>query len=163
MFPTFTGSSKRRAVVNLSGQNTNPFSNAWSPATSSGPSRTVADAQAERRLRQQDRERLKAAQDLQRVWRGHRIRRNLRDSRREIFDTLYAPAAGASSEPIQRIPKAFPLLLSFFEVRRDGDLARLVRFSHDLEQEAFVPLLSGQLAAARLGRLAHIAILATQQ
>ncbi|KAJ4293945.1 ubiquitin-protein ligase (E3) [Collariella sp. IMI 366227] len=95
MFQTFSGSSRKTRNVNLSGQKpTNPFnSTSWSPGGPGG-SKTVAHAQAERLQRQQERERLRAAQCLQKSWRGHRVRRNLRISRREAFDRLYHAEEG---------------------------------------------------------------------
>lgn len=156
MFPTFTGSSRRPRNVNLSGQkNVNPFA----VAPSGGTSKSVADAQAERRQRQQERERLKAAQDIQRTWRGHRVRRNVKSSRRQAFDDLYRTTS--SSE--QRLVVAFPLLLSLFDSKRDDDFERLAMFVQDLGETDFAALDSGELQSVRLIDLVRILISALQR
>ncbi len=163
MYPTFTGASRRPRNVNLSGQkNVNPFAaSSWSPSTPSGASKTVAEAQAERRQRQQERERLKAAQDIQRTWRGHRERQNLRNSRRQAFDGLYAADAGLDDQ--QRTALAFPLLLVLFEADRDDDRKRLAHFAEDAGRSNFHFLSSSQLPPARLGRLVEVLIAALQR
>jgi len=163
MFPTFTGSSRRPRNVNLSGQrNANPFAaNSWAPAAG-GASKTVAEAQAERKQRQHERERLGAAQQIQRTWRGHRARRSLRAARRQTFDRLYQPAT-PPLDPSQRIPLAFPLILSLFEPSHRDDYERLTSFARDLESVRFQPLTACQPEDARLGRLVHMLIIVLQR
>ncbi|KAL1867159.1 hypothetical protein VTK73DRAFT_4292 [Phialemonium thermophilum] len=134
MFPTFTGNSRKPRNVNLSGQpNVNPFTaKSWVPGSSAGPSKIIADAQAERRHRQQERERRQAAQRIQRVWRGHRVRRHLAESRRKEFDELYGaePLVGVE----ERLLKGLALVLAFFNACRSDDLARLDYVVSDLSQ-----------------------------
>lgn len=119
--------------MNMSGQkNLNPFAaTSWTPSASSTASKTVADAQAERRQRQQEREKLKAAESIQRTWRGHRVRRNLKDDRRRILDNLYSRSSHAGPE--QRASEALPLVVTVLDPRRADDRTRLERFALDLE------------------------------
>ncbi|KAI1146072.1 hypothetical protein F4825DRAFT_441811 [Nemania diffusa] len=132
MFPTFTGSSRRPRNVDLSGQRkTNPWANSsWAP-TQSGASKTVAQAQAERERRHREREELAATKRLQKVWRGHRDRRQLRDLRRQEYDTLYRHRVlPQAARP--RIKQAFPLLLAILVPTRSDDQQRLDLFISDL-------------------------------
>ncbi|ERS99074.1 hypothetical protein HMPREF1624_04269 [Sporothrix schenckii ATCC 58251] len=163
MFPTFSGNSRRLRNVNLSGQrHTNPFTaHSLSPGTGSGASKTVADAQAGRRQRQQEREELKAARSIQRTWRGHRTRRQVKAGRRQALTELFDPSTSVTSE--ERIPRAFPLLLSSFNVREEGDLQLLFLFANDLAQTDYAALINGQLPQARLWHLVHILVLALDQ
>lgn len=133
-FPTFSGSSRRPRNVNMSGQkNLNPFAaTSWTPSASSTASKTVADAQAERRQRQQEREKLKAVESIQRIWRGHKVRRNLKDERRHILDDLYSHNNQMSSE--SRAAAALPLVVVVLDPRRSDDRARLERFATDLNE-----------------------------
>lgn len=142
----------------MSGQTAaNPFAaRSWSPSSSSGTSKALADVQAERRQRQQERDRLKAAQSFQRIWRGHRARRELREFRRRAFDDLYASPASLSSE--QKLASALPLILAAFEVSCAGDVRRLELLVQDLTQTGFSPVRSGQIDARTLERLAGIII-----
>ncbi|KAI0446329.1 hypothetical protein F4803DRAFT_504365 [Xylaria telfairii] len=133
MFPTFSGSSRRPRHVDLSGQrNTNPWgaSSGWAPAQS-GASKTVAQAQAERERRHREREELVAAKHLQRVWRGHSNRQQLRDLRRQEYDALYGRPLPPQSAR-QRIKQAFPLLLAILVPSRSDDQRRLDLFICDL-------------------------------
>ncbi|OXV06362.1 hypothetical protein Egran_05870, partial [Elaphomyces granulatus] len=91
MFQSFTGSSRRPRQVNLSGRNANPFT----PFPSGrhgphghGPQNTLAVAQQERILRQQERERLSAARLIQRTWRGYRSRKITRSLWRAEWDIV---------------------------------------------------------------------------
>ena len=89
MFPTFTGSSRPKRQVNLSGRTTNPFAGIPTPRQQASPQNTqnaLAHAQQERLLRQQERERPPAAKRIQRVWRGHSARKALQRSRRIEWD-----------------------------------------------------------------------------
>ncbi|KAI1827354.1 hypothetical protein F4861DRAFT_493858 [Xylaria intraflava] len=131
MFQTFSGSSRRPRNVDLSGQrSTNPWATAWTP-TQSGASKTVAQAQAERERRQREREELAAAKRLQKVWRGHRDRRQLRDLRRQEYDALYRhPILPQNAH--QRIQPAFALLLAYFIPTRSDDQQRLDLFISDI-------------------------------
>ncbi|KAJ9151176.1 HECT-domain-containing protein [Pleurostoma richardsiae] len=155
MFPTFTGSSRRPRNVNLSGQkNVNPFAaTSWTPSTSSNASKTVADAQAERRQRHQERERLKAAQSIQKTWRGHRTRRSLKEARRHSFDNLYDDTT--ISQGRERCRQALPLILYFFDARRLDDSRRLELFAQDLIATKCSLLGSNEVHDFQLRRLAR--------
>jgi ubiquitin-protein ligase E3 C len=104
MFQTFSGTSRRPRQVNLSGQNTNPF----------GTQHAVAAAQHERQIRQQERDRLAASKKIQRIWRGHKVREVLAESRRSQWDNSQAD-----------LPKQLMLLMTFFSPRREDDIKRL--------------------------------------
>lgn len=130
MFSTFTGNSRRPRNVNLSGAAGNPFTNtSWTPAAASNATKTVTNAQADRERRQVERRKLKAAKDVQRVWRGHVARCRLADSRRTVFDDLPAYSEQTDSE---RLTSSMVLLLSFFSIRRPDDLDRLFRLASAL-------------------------------
>ncbi|KAL1888746.1 ubiquitin-protein ligase (E3) [Sporothrix stenoceras] len=164
MFPTFSGNSRRLRNVNLSGQrHSNPFTaHSLSPGTGSGASKTVADAQAGRRQRQQEREELKAARLIQRSWRGHRSRRQVKTGRREALKELYFSPSPALS-PEDRIPRAFPLLVSSFDDRDEASIELLYLFAKDLASTKYVAITSGQLPQARLWHLVRILTLALNQ
>ena len=164
MFPTFSGSSRRPRNVNLSGQkNTNPFAaTSWTPSASSNASKTViADAQAERRKRELERERLKAAQNIQRTWRGHQTRQSLKDSRRAAFDQLYQD--GSTQDRFQRSLQALPLALAIFDPSRPDDCRRFGAFAEDLVQTDFQLLQPGQLDDTQLRRLGNQLVVALQR
>jgi ubiquitin-protein ligase E3 C len=158
MFPTFTGSSRKGRNVNLSGQKAiNPFtSTSWSPGATAGASKTVAHAQAERAQRQQERDRLKAAQRLQKTWRGHRSRRNLRNSRRQAVDLLYRAEGLVDVE--RRTAEATPLVLSLYQTSNTEDQERLCLLASDLLQTKFACFASGAIELPRLGKLAQIVV-----
>lgn len=89
MFPSFTGSARPKRQVNLSGRNNNPFAALpGSPNTSASQSsqNAIAQAQHERILRQQERERPPAATRIQKTWRGYRSRREARNNWRQAWD-----------------------------------------------------------------------------
>ncbi|KAL1855212.1 ubiquitin-protein ligase (E3) [Diaporthe australafricana] len=135
MFPTFSGSSRRPRNVNMSGQkNVNPFAaTSWTPTSSTNASKTVADAQAERNKRQYEREKLKAAQSIQRTWRGHTARQSLKDQRRATLDALYGDVS-SHLEPRSRASRALPLVVASLDPRTPDDRTRLERFAQDLLQ-----------------------------
>lgn len=85
MFQTFSGSSRRPRQVNLSGRVANPFAQ---PGVPSGSQAAVASAQEKRAERQRERDRLNAAKNLQRVWRGHACRRGVYGQIRQDWDHL---------------------------------------------------------------------------
>ncbi|KAL2257802.1 hypothetical protein VTK26DRAFT_9152 [Humicola hyalothermophila] len=163
MFPTFTGSSRKSRNVNLSGQKvTNPFtSTSWTPSAATGASKTVAQAQAERQQRQQERERLRAALRIQRSWRGHRARRILRSSRRQIIDRLYSEEEGQRDIELRAI-EATPLLLAVYQTSTPDDLRRLSMLAQDLLQTKFAPFATGAVELPRLGKLARIVVAALE-
>jgi len=130
MFTTFSGSSRRPRQVNLSGQNTNPFAaRAGTPGTASGTQQAIAAAQHERQLRQQERDRASAARRIQRVWRGHKVRLELAESRRKQWDI------GNTSVPL---PQRLALLLAFFSPGRKDDRDRLESVASQINKELAV-------------------------
>ncbi|KAF7559991.1 hypothetical protein G7046_g4173 [Stylonectria norvegica] len=157
MFSTFTGNSRRPRNVNLSGQTGNPFANtSWSPAVVSNATKTVSNAQADREKRQADRLRLKAAGKIQRVWRGHRARRSISESRRAAFDELYS--SNPSSSLDQKLSRALKLLLSFFTCRRNDDRRRLAIFARDADTADLQAIASPSLNSSRMQTLAQILV-----
>lgn len=159
MFPTFTGSSRKGRNVNLSGQRTsNPFtSTSWGASSATGASKTVAHAQAERQQRQQERDRLRAAQRIQRTWRGHRVRRTLRDEQRQAIDGLY------EAQPVdarQRSAQALPLVFAAFQAFNVQDRHRLALVTEDLLQTDFSAFSSVFLGWDKLGKLGRILLAA---
>ncbi|KAF2971697.1 hypothetical protein GQX73_g1809 [Xylaria multiplex] len=132
MFTTFTGSSRRPRNVDLSGQrNTNPWASSSRAPAQSGASKTVAQAQAERERRHREREELTASKRLQKVWRGYRDRRQLRDLRRQEYDALYRHPIFPENAR-QRIKQAFPVLLAILVPNRPDDQQRLDLFIADI-------------------------------
>ncbi|KAH8904237.1 hypothetical protein BR93DRAFT_984717 [Coniochaeta sp. PMI_546] len=162
MFPTFSGNSRRPRNVNLSGQkNSNPFAaTSWGTGAATGASKTVADAAAERQQRQQERKRRQAVHNIQRVWRAHRVRRNLRAAYRAEFDDIYSSDSMLDVE--DRIRQAFPLLMSVFDASQPTDLERLARLGKDLLQTSLTPFDSGQIHPARLNKLSRAVIRALE-
>lgn len=158
MFPTFTGSSRKGRNVNLSGQKAiNPFtSTSWAPSAAVGAHKTVAHAQAERLQRQQERDRLKAAQRIQKTWRGHRSRRNLRTARRQAIDLLYHGHGQVDVE--QRTAEATPLILSAYQASDPNDQQRLCLLARDLLHTRFSCFAPGALELPRLGKLTRIVV-----
>ncbi|KAK1759712.1 hypothetical protein QBC47DRAFT_372876 [Echria macrotheca] len=156
MFPSFTGSSRKTRNVNLSGHRAiNPFtSTSWSPGNPVGASKTVANAQAERQQRQRERDRLKAALLFQRIWRAKRVRRDLRNSRRQLLDELYG--GGHTLDAAQRSARALPLLLAAYQASTPGDGERTRRVVQDLVDTGFSAFTSGAIAPARTSKLAKI-------
>lgn len=143
--------------MNLSGAVGNPFSNtSWTPSTASNPTKAVTDAQADREKRQADRQRLKAAGQIQRTWRGHKERRQLSDARRTIFDSLYASDGASSHPPTERLPLAFNLLLAFFAPARHDDIPRLLAFARDCETTRIEDIPPAKAHQSRVTRFAQI-------
>ncbi|KAH6647427.1 hypothetical protein BKA67DRAFT_577433 [Truncatella angustata] len=137
MFSTFTGNSKRPRNVNLSGQKaTNPWANSGWNAAPSGASQTVVNAQAEREKRQRERDQIAASRQIQRVWRGHKIRTDVRNQRRRDWDDLYKQ----NINPQDRVIKALPLINTFFDPAESKDQERLDGFVDDLKVSGRVDL-----------------------
>ncbi|KAI4125056.1 MAG: hypothetical protein LQ338_004478 [Usnochroma carphineum] len=142
MFPSFTGSTRRPRQVNLSGRNSNPFAasttSRQSPSTNT-PQNTVAHAQAERVLRQQERRRPPAATAIQRSWRGHRDRRKIKENWRREWDAWEEADPTWSRDPRPDGTSPYPsqadflrqliLLIHFASPREPRDLDRLKHFS----------------------------------
>lgn len=139
----------------MSGQrNLNPFTaSSFTPAAASNASKTVADAQAERRRRQLERDKIKAAENIQRTWRGHSVRQDLRGQRRAQIDALYAQHVSQSS-PELRSSQALPLVVTTLDPSRPDDGERLEMFARDLEDSG--------CAAVRTANPAQISKLAQQ-
>ena len=161
MFQTFSGNSRRPRQVNLSGQNSNPFAaSTWSPSAS-GTQKTVAHAQQERQQRQQERDRLNASKRIQRTWRGHRSRRQLADSLRQIWDEKESERDGAA-EPLNVLVEQTKLLVSFFKPRRRDDLGRLLKLSQEIHSAGFESFLVRQDPQSQLLRLITVILEALQ-
>lgn len=134
MYSTFSGSSRRPRNVNLSGQNTNPFATAWTPSAASSVNKTVSHAQAERQQRQQERDRLKAAGNIQRVWRGYKSRKYLKQSQRETLQALYGQDGGTN---VRVAHDALLLLFTVFRPSYEPDQRILSAFLSDLRDSNF--------------------------
>lgn len=160
MHTSFTGSTRKTRQVNLSGRNA---ANPWAALNKTGsakPSSTghdaVAQAQADRLKRQQDRERQTATRSIQRLWRGHATRRNIKATWRAIWDSNEQTRLGTSHKldykiviengsvipayhDIAQLSHQLSLLLHFQEFRRGAvrdsdDTSRLVYFGQALRQ-----------------------------
>ncbi|KFY43796.1 hypothetical protein V495_03750 [Pseudogymnoascus sp. VKM F-4514 (FW-929)] len=148
MFQSFSGSSRRTRQVNLSGQDINPFeASSWAP-TASGTQKTVAAAQHERHLRQLERERLVASKNIQRTWRGHRVRKDVANSRREAWDTLDSQHAHSEDLADPVLMEEINLLLAFFNYKNPEDISRLARLCQSLLQRNR----AGEAFDANIGR-----------
>ena len=142
MFQSFTGNSRRPRQVNLSGRNNNPFaavSSSKTPTTSQNSQDAIAHAQQERKARQQERERLQAAKTLQRTWRGHATRKEIKDRYRQEWDyrenitvPITVSESAARKDGYKSNSEAFTqlnLLLRFASPLDSLDLRRLQRFA----------------------------------
>lgn len=151
MFPSFTGSARPRRQVNLSGRNANPF--AIVPgARQTHPlqlsQNALAQAQQERLLRHQDRERPPAATKIQRTWRGHKDRGEARSGWRREWDDVELRDNGQImallNVPLSKLQSnmhiisyesegacldQLRLLIHFFSQRHTGDILRLYMFA----------------------------------
>jgi ubiquitin-protein ligase E3 C len=161
MFQTFSGSSRRPRQVNLSGQNLNPFAaSSWTPSAS-GTQKTVAHAQQERQQRQQERERLNATKRIQRVWRGHKVRQAVADSRREAWDDAEVAGAdldGTGSWLVQQTQ----LLVAFFSPRRQDDVRRLIALSQRISAAGHQSFLARHDIQPQISRLSKVTLDALQ-
>lgn len=157
MFQTFSGSSRRPRQVNLSGKNVNPFAaNPFGPSAT-GTQKTVAHAQQEREQRQRERERLNASKTIQRVWRGHKVRGDLAESQRRLWDNVQK-GSDQGSVPVEQLR----LLVAFFSSRRADDLERLELLSARIANLGFEKVLLLADVQPLLARLAHVTIDALQ-
>lgn len=151
MFPSFTGSARPRRQVNLSGRNANPFA-VVPGARQTNPlqlsQNALAQAQQERLLRQQERERPPAATKIQRTWRGHRDREEARSRWRREWDDVEFRDDGQImallNVPLSKLQSnmhiisyesegacldQLRLLIHFFSQRHTGDILRLYIFA----------------------------------
>jgi ubiquitin-protein ligase E3 C len=123
MFQTFSGNTRRRPNVNLSGRKTNPFGN---PSTGAGSQAAVDRAQQDRAQRQRERDTLHAAKNIQRVWRGHACRQKVADRLRRSWDAAEDTEQAYSSE--EEALAQLQLLLHFASARNDGDVRRIRQY-----------------------------------
>ncbi|KAG9246092.1 ubiquitin-protein ligase-like protein [Calycina marina] len=162
MFQSFSGSSRRPRQVNLSGQNTNPFAaSSWTPS-GSGAQKTVAAAQQERQIRQLERDRLSSAKRIQRTWRGHRIRRELAETRRKAWDEVEA-SGGGEDEFGLNATQLLRLLITFFIPKRADDINRLSLLSQKACQIGYQSFLSRARVQPYLKALAGITLQALER
>jgi ubiquitin-protein ligase E3 C len=154
MFQSFTGSSRRPRQVNLSGRNVNPFASSSASGRQAphgyGAQNTLAIAQQERLLRQQERDRLNSARLLQRTWRGYLSRRAAHNAWRAEWDINEQTRIGMNISfedgDVDQIHKTVAyssldqcriqlrLLLLFFEASNDSDALRLLYLSNALRK-----------------------------
>lgn len=125
MFPSFTGNSRPRRNVNLSGRTNNPFASGSAQSNQN----TLAHAQRERLLRQRDRERPPAAVKIQRVWRGHRTRRKVKALWREQWDLR----EDTSYNDRQSLLSQLIILVRLASISSDEDLRRVQRYIRRLD------------------------------
>lgn len=151
MFPSFTGSARPRRQVNLSGRIANPFAivpGARQTQPLQPSQNALAQAQQERLLRQQERERPPAATKIQRTWRGHKDREKARSGWRREWDDVEFRDNGQImallNVPLSKIQSnmhitfyesegacldQLRLLIHFFSQRHAGDILRLYIFA----------------------------------
>lgn len=160
MFQTFSGSSRRPRQVNLSGQNLNPFAaSSWSPSAS-GTQQTVANAQQERQQRQQERERTNASKRIQRTWRGHKVRRDLAESRRTHWDAEVADSGPDITRPC--LIQQTRLLVSFLSPKRPDDVRRLIYLSQRMSEVGYGSFLARQDIELHIAPLSRVTLAALQ-
>ena len=149
MFPSFTGSTRPRRQVNLSGRSSNPFAAVPGSRTSSAPQaqqNALVLAQQERILRQQERERPPAANKIQSTWRGYKERTEVQGQWRRQWDLMENwRHLDVSKEVIQSYAQSGPaptaygseeeclsslrLLVQFASPRNHDDMERLHHFA----------------------------------
>lgn len=157
MFQSFTGNARRPRQVNLGARNNNPFaafpSGRQTPGHNSGTQNTLAVAQQERFLRQQERDRLIATRLVQRAWRGYRGRKDTHRAWRTEWDDIEQERSGSSlsfENPTEQtgldlgapVPYAsaaeclsqLKLLVQFLEPWKSGDVVRLVYFANAFQK-----------------------------
>lgn len=140
MFPSFTGSTRPRRQVNLSGRNSNPFAALPASRASSSPQpgqNALAQAQQERVMRQQERERPPAARRIQRTWRGYHNRKEKRRQWRQEWDHKETWTVAKSSSAKNPSPytsereclNSLRLLVQFVSPHNECDVQRLHYFA----------------------------------
>jgi ubiquitin-protein ligase E3 C len=123
MFTSFSGSTRRPRQINLSGRKTHAFG---SPAGGAGSQAALDRAQQERVQRQRERDTLKAAQTLQRIWRGYSSRQGVADVLRREWDAAESGADaatpyGSEEESLIQLRR----LLRFANSRNEDHLQRI--------------------------------------
>ena len=141
MFQTFTGASRKPRNVNLSGRTNNPFAAIISsqiPTAPTSSQNAIAHAQQERRARQQERERLQAAKTLQRTWRGHKSRKEVKSRYRQEWDYRERVAAGDATGRVrgyrteEEALEQLRLLGQFASPRDGEDILRIRRCAENI-------------------------------
>jgi ubiquitin-protein ligase E3 C len=121
MFQTFTGSSRRPRQVNLSGGR-------------KSDGNALLLAQQERERRQRDRDRQNTARLLQRLWRGHNTRKQIRQRWRDEWDEREQQdddhAYGSQEEALGQLQR----LLHFVRLQEEQDVDRLRRYAKRLRR-----------------------------
>ncbi|KAF2642849.1 E3 ubiquitin-protein ligase NEDD4 [Massarina eburnea CBS 473.64] len=115
MFTSFSGSTRKPRQVNLSGRKSHAFGSTGSGA---GSQAALDRAQQDRAQRQRERETLKAAKTIQRVWRGHASRLSLANRLREEWDAAETAVQGSPGSPYASEEEAY------------GQLQRLIKFAN---------------------------------
>lgn len=155
MHTSFTGTARKPRQVNLSGRNNpNPWANLSGPAkplqSVSGTQNAVAQAQADRVRRQQERDKSNAARNIQKTWRSHASRRIQKQRWRDEWDERETKRLKLSADiqfddvaegdfPNQPYPdlnlclEQMRLLVHFSNCQQQTDTRRLVFFGHALE------------------------------
>jgi ubiquitin-protein ligase E3 C len=126
MFTTFSGSTRRPRQVNLSGRKTHAFG---STGSGTGSQAALDRAQQERAQRQRERETLKAAQTIQRLWRGHSSRQQVAEALRKEWDSIERGAD--DQEPYQTESDSLSQLhrlIRFCSTRNGDDLLRIQHY-----------------------------------
>ena len=160
---TFTGSSRPRRQVNLSGRTNNPFANVGSRSSSSPAQNAIAHAQQERIQRQRERERPPAATTIQRVWRGHRERSVAKDRWRKEWDAVESQQTGRESYESESLClHQLQLLVQFASPSDQSDIVRLSRFTEKFlsarPQEEILPWNLSEAWIAPLTMFARLTI-----
>lgn len=110
--------------MNLSGRKTHAFGSSGGGA---GSQAAVDRAQQERAQRQHERDTLKAAQLLQRLWRGHSARQSVATVLRKEWDAIEgessqpSPPYTSGNESLAQLHR----LLRFYNIRDEDDLRRI--------------------------------------
>jgi ubiquitin-protein ligase E3 C len=132
MFTSFSGSSRPKRTVNLGGRKTNPFGNTGTgTGTPAGSQAALEKAQQDRAQRQRERDTLKAAERIQRVWRGHTSRIQVADDLRRSWDAQEDSAVGAVASGYASQGEALAQLqrlLRFASSRNEGDIRRIQHY-----------------------------------
>lgn len=148
MHAAFTGSARKPRQVNLSGRNPNPWAKASGASSVPQPAgNALAQAQADRAKRAQDRDRLAAVKTLQKVWRGHAVRTLQKQKWREEWDEIersrlkrsqpipydtLADREAIAYENEAQLHYQMRLILMFLDVHEDMDRWRLCYFAEAL-------------------------------
>ena len=123
--------------MNLSGRNNNPFAASQGSRSSTTPQstqNTLAQAQQERILRQQERERPPAATRIQKTWRGYKRRKEAKHDWTYEWDSGEVLVEGGSFDKPYASEadclRQLRLLVQFVSPRLQEDIQRLHHFAH---------------------------------